>query len=83
MSFEILELTLTPEQAELVRPLIRTAVQNRSNVLFVSSVAPCAVDGVTAWRWQIMTVSFQTGQKLLKIIRESERLPDKEPAPSA
>jgi hypothetical protein len=80
---EVIELTLTPEQVERVRPLIRAAVQHRSNVLFVSSVAPCTVDGQPSWRWQIAPVSLRTGQKLLKLIQEDEKLPVKELTPSA
>ena len=68
----IIEIRLTDQQIEIVGPLVRDAVSNRQNVLFIATAAP----DLGNWRFQVTTVSFKTGQKLLKLIRADQEEPD-------
>jgi hypothetical protein len=75
----IIELRLTPDQAEQLAPLVRTAASRRENVLFFSTAAPYIDDGQARWRLQAASVSFRTGQKILKLIALDTEPPSASP----
>jgi hypothetical protein len=79
LSNGIVSIQLTRAQAELLAPLIQQSVGARTNILFVSTVAPhIDPEGETTWQWQVVRIESAQSGRVVKAIRAATLGSDKE-----
>jgi hypothetical protein len=57
----------------MVSPLVREAVSDRQNVLFVSTCAPHIESGQPIWRWQVKKIKATAARRVLKVIADASK----------
>lgn len=73
LPFDLVAFPLTEEQARLVVPLVRRQAEDRRGLLFVS-VAPNVQDGSNLFTLQAQFLPWRKANRVLKIIREGEKV---------
>jgi hypothetical protein len=70
---DIIELKLTPDQIQAVAPIVRQAVSDWQNVLFVGTCVPDLENGQPIWRSQIKPIKATAARRVVKVIADASK----------
>jgi len=70
LPFGIVQVALTPDQAEVIAPLVRRQPIDRRGLLLATAAPDIQDAQPTTFRMQIVFLDHRRAQRVLKIIRE-------------